>query len=649
MEKEKIRLEDDFYESINHEWLKKTKIPVDRSSTGAFYEIHDRNEKALMTETNDLIEAKNKNKNKIKDNVILNYALLAELAKNFDQRERLGVKPLVPILNVILDLNNKDDLLEKYKYLILRGIPLPFEFAIMQDFKNIEDQILAFSGPGLILPDTTYYDENHPAKEKLLEAYKTMSKKLLKFYYSDEEKNNKIIEQALAFDSSLVEFTRSALESADYTKIYNIYDIDSAQQFSQNLNFKKLAEELVNKKPENILKSVDKLNVIYPKFLENIDKIFNDENFENIKSWMFLQTIIHFSGALNEESRIISGEFSRTLSGQEEPMNKEKAAFYLAYSKFNIPFGSYFAKKTFKAVAKKNVEHMVKAMINIYKKRLIVNTWLSQETKLKAIQKLETLGMHVGYPNEIQPFYKKIKISNSDFRRDNLVKNILSINVVKNTWEFEQYQKPINRNYWGMSPAEVNAYYNPFMNHIVFPAGILNKPFYSYNQSEATNYGGIGAVIAHEISHAFDNNGAQFDEKGNLNSWWTDDDFATFKEKAKDMIALFDGKTTEYGKCNGQLTVSENIADAGGISCALEATVSNYKNDIREFFTNWATVWRSIYKPETAKQLLVIDVHAPAKLRANVQLQNLDEFYTAFGIKSTDKMWLPKSKRVKIW
>ncbi|MBZ4203693.1 M13-type metalloendopeptidase [Mycoplasma tauri] len=639
-----IRIQDDFYEAINGEWIKKAKIPSDRSSVGAFSEIHLKNEKALIKETNELIINKKSRKNL--DSTIVNYANFAEMAQNFKRREMLGVQPILPILKLIMNLTKKEDLLKKYKYFSYREVPLPFEFGIIQDFKNVSDQIMCFSGPKLILPEKSYYEDSHPLKEKLINSFVKMSHKLLKFYFNDEEKNQSIINKTLSFDRKLVDYSASAVEMANYVSMYNIYNMNDLNKKIKNVNVKSLSEELVNR--GEIKKTVEKINVIYPKFIDNLDIIFNDENFDEIKSWMFLKTIIKFSMYLNEDSRIISGEFERSISGQSKASKKEKSAFYLAYGAFNIPFGTFFAKKTFGEKAKKNVENMVESMINIYKKRLSINDWLSEQTRLKGIEKLENLGVHIGYPEEIQPYFSKYKIK-TYADNGNLLSNALDINVVKNTWQFNQYQEPINRNYWGMSPAEVNAYYSPFMNHIVFPAAILNKPFYSIKQSESANFGGIGAVIAHEISHAFDNNGAQFDKDGNLNSWWTDEDFAKFNEKGKKMIELFDNRQTEYGKCNGKLTVSENIADAGGISCSLEAVMLNPKNKLEDFFINWAIVWRGKFKPETAQMLLSVDVHAPQKLRANVQVQNLDEFYSTFNVKSSDNMWLPKAKRVKIW
>lgn len=640
MKQKDIRLEDDFYHFLNKEWLQKTKIPGDRSSTGSFYEIHVKNEKLLRKDTEELIKLLSKDK--INDSIIKNYAIFARMTSDFVKREELGVTPLKNVLKKFDEINSIDDIISNYKYLTFHGYPLPFKFEIMQDFKNANDQIMSITSADLILPEKSYYDKKHPLKEKLIDSFKNMSNKLLSLFYSDKKKNESIVNEALAFDEGLVPYHPSAVEQANYVGLYNIFEINKINKMSKYIPFQKLSEELVDNQ------TVDKINVYYPKFIENIDKFFNQENFNNIKSWMILMTIIKYSHVLDESTRVLSGEFSRFLTGQSKPMAKDKAAFYLAYNYFSLPVGTLFAKKYFGQKAKKDVENMVSQMINIYKKRLEANDWLSQKTKEKAIIKLNALGVHVGYPTELQPYFKNYIIKDYEDNGD-ILSNIIGMDVALTKYHFSKYKKPINKNYWGMSPAAVNAYFHPFMNHIVFPSGILTEPFYSLKQSKSANFGGIGAVIAHEISHAFDNNGANFDENGNLNSWWTKEDYEAFKQKSLKMIELFDGEETEFGKCNGQLTVSENIADAGGISCALEASMKDKNHSSKDFFNNWAVVWRSKYKKELALNLLATDVHAPCVLRANVQLKNLDEFYKTFKINKEDKMFLPKDKRVKIW
>lgn len=288
---------------------------------------------------------------------------------------------------------------------------------------------------------------------------------------------------------------------------------------------------------------------------------------------------------------------------------------------------------------------MVHEMIEVYKERIKVNDWLKEETKKQAIKKLNTLTVLVGYPDELPEHYDKLEINDDDSLLDIRLKN----NKLLTLENYSKYNKEPNRNLWGMPASMVNAYYSPLNNQIVFPAAILQKPYYSKDQHVSANFGGIGAVIAHEISHAFDNNGAKFDEFGSLKDWWTKEDLEAFEEKQKAMIELFDGLETGYGKCNGELTVSENIADSGGLRAALEASKTHSDHSYEEFFINWARVWRNKAQIEYSQLLLTVDVHGPAILRANMQLSNLEEFQEFYKLKKGDKMYLPKEKMVQIW
>ncbi|MDD4070551.1 MAG: M13 family peptidase, partial [Candidatus Izemoplasmatales bacterium] len=325
-----------------------------------------------------------------------------------------------------------------------------------------------------------------------------------------------------------------------------------------------------------------------------------------------------------------------------------KFAFYQAYNPFSQVVGLYYGETYFGPVAKEDVRTMVHEIIGIYKERISDNTWLNEKTKEKAIKKLSTLGVHVGYPDELPPYYDSFEIESYE-EGSNLVQEKLKMNRLINLYDFSKYNKEPNKNIWGMPASMVNAYYSPTNNQIVFPAAILQAPYYSLKQTASENYGGIGAVMAHEISHAFDNNGAKFDETGSLNNWWTEEDLEAFNKKAKDMIALFDGVETGYGKCNGELTVSENIADSGGLRCALEASKKNNNHSLDDFFQNWARVWRIKSSDEYSKLLLTVDVHGPSILRANMQLSNLPEFQEFYGISDKDKMYLSKEQMVSIW
>jgi putative endopeptidase len=291
------------------------------------------------------------------------------------------------------------------------------------------------------------------------------------------------------------------------------------------------------------------------------------------------------------------------------------------------------------------VEAKVQTMIEVYKKRLESADWLAAETREKAIVKLNVITPHIGYPEKLPETYAK-KIIDENL---SLVENAQNLAKISIAHAWSKWNQPVDTTEWGMPAHMVNAYYNPQQNKIVFPAAILQAPFYSLEQSSSANYGGIGAVIAHEISHAFDTNGASFDEHGSLKNWWTDEDFAAFKTRTDKVVDQFDGLDSYGAKVNGQLTVSENVADLGGVACALEAAKQEADFSARDFFINFATIWRMKAREEFMQMLAAVDVHAPGKLRTNVTLTNFPEFHEEFGITASDAMWRAPQDRVIIW
>ena len=419
--------------------------------------------------------------------------------------------------------------------------------------------------------------------------------------------------------------------------MYNPQSFDEFVAHTDQLDFSQVITSLVATKPSQII-------VTEPAYYEALNDILKG-HFTEFKAWLLVNRVTGEAGLLSDDFRILAGEYGRALSGKKEAPNQQKYAYRLINGMFNQVVGAYYARKYFGADAKADVEHMVRQMISVYEERLKKNDWLSPETREKAITKLEHLGVQVGYPDKIPAVYDHLKVDPTKSLLENLV--IMSRIVARN--QFAHFGKPVDRMRWEMSPATVNAYFHPFKNVIVFPAAVLQAPFYSLKQSSSQNYGGIGAVIAHEISHAFDNNGSLFDEYGNLNNWWTKEDAAHFKELAQAMIDEFDGLPFAGQKVNGKLTVSENIADAGGLSCALSAAKKEGDFDAQAFFINWARIWRTKARKEYQQLLLSIDVHAPQKLRANVQVKNLADFYEAFNIQSDDPMYLAPEKRVTIW
>lgn len=627
-------IKDDLYEAVNGEWLKTAKIPDDKPATGGFNDLVDEIDKQLM----DDFDAYAAGKEKSDDSRFNEMIKLYRLAKKFDWRKKVGPQPLKRMLASVENLNSYEDYQSQWKNWILAGMPSPISFDIDADMKNATVYALFASSPSLILPDKSYYEAEKKAQhDQLLQLWSSMVEALMdKLGYSKEEAK-KIIDDAIKFDALLAPNVKSAEEAADYSKMYNPQTVAELAGATDQLDIAAIIKQLVGEEPEKVI-------VTEPEYFKALNKILQD-NFELFKNWALIRVIRENASYLDDEMREINGCYGRALSGSKKPVSQRKFAFYLARDMFSQVAGDYYGKKYFGPQAKADVHHMVEQMIKVYKGRLTNNQWLSKDTRDKAILKLDKLGIQVGYPDKIPALYDQFKVD----EEESLIANLNQLTVTANKELFSRWNKPVDRMRWEMSAATVNAYYHPFKNIIVFPAAILQAPFYSLKQSSSQNYGGIGAVIAHEISHAFDNNGSLFDEFGNLNNWWTDEDSAHFKQLAQKMIEEFDGIPFAGQKVNGKLTVSENIADAGGLSCALEAAKTEADFNAQEFFINWATIWRMKATEQYMQLLLSIDVHAPQKLRANIQAENLDDFYTAFDIKPGDEMYRTPEDRVHIW
>ena len=628
-------IKSNYYEAVNGEWLETAKIPGDQPSVSAFLELHLGIEKTLMDLTTQWETDQTTLSKPLKQ-----YIKLYAMTKDFEKRNALGTKPFEVILKTINQLETLKDLENAFKDFALKSIETPFGFTVMQDFMNSNNKILYFSAAGLLLPDTSYYKDAQQ-KKQLLDLFTMTTKNLLTLYGFSPSEIERLIADAIAFDALLVPVTKSSVEKADYVKMYNPLSKETIQKRTENFNLIGNAESLVNQ-------PVDQLIVTNLDFINAFDTIINPTNFPLIKSWMIVRNAIDFASELSDDIRIAGGAFMRALSGTKEAQSQEKYAFYQAYNPFSQVVGVHYGETFFGPKAKQDVEMMVHEMINVYKERIAENTWLNKDTIEKALKKLSTLTVHVGYPEEVAPYYAQFTIKGYEQGSD-LIQERLTMTQIINSYTYSQYNKAPNRNLWSIPASMVNAYYSPTNNQIVFPAAILQEPYYSLSQTPSENFGGIGAVIAHEISHAFDNNGAKFDETGSLNNWWTDEDLAAFKQKAKDMIALFDGVETGFGPCNGELTVSENIADSGGLRCALEASKKGDQHSLEDFFKNWARVWRIKASTEYSQLLLKVDVHGPAILRANMQLSNLPEFQDHYQLNDKDAMYLAKDKMVSIW
>lgn len=631
-----IRIQDDLYMHVNQEWLENAVIPADKPATGGFINLDSDVEKLMIGDFNKMA----KGKLEVPDANVQKAVNLFKLVKNVKRRNAEGLKPVQKDLDKIHNLKDVAELNRKIKDFVLCNLDLPFGVGVEDDMKDTSRHALTFRGPSTILPDTTYYNEEmKPQHDALIGVWSQMTAELLKRTTLTEEEQKTYLENALKFDAIIATLVKSQEEWSEYVKNYNPMPTRRVCTLLRPIKLKKLLVSFYGEHlPENII-------VAEPRFLKGFSTLFNEENFELYKAWAYINTLLSACSYLSEELREIGSAYRKVLTGVNELPSIEKQAYGAASRLFSEPVGLYYGRKYFGEEAKKDVVEMVHEIIDTYKVRLESNSILSEETKKKAILKLNKIAVKMGYPDECNKLYDKISFG-PRASYYGAVKEIYTTLIVDN---FEKLWKPVDRSEWVMAGHVVNACYNPTFNDITFPAAILQKPFYSINQSRSENLGGIGAVIGHEISHAFDNNGAKCDENGNLNNWWTKEDNKKFVQKTKAMIKEFEGIELEWGKVNASFIVSENIADNGGMAVTLEI-MSNMKDaDYEAYFRNWARVWCLKGRPEYLKLLLQVDVHAPAYLRANMQPRNFDVWYKTFDVKPTDKMYIAPKNRVIIW
>ena len=628
------RIQDDLYLAVNGEWLETAVIPDDKPLTGGFADLDEGVEKLLMAD----FAAFAKGEKKADVDGMNDAVDFYRLALDADRRNKEGMEPVLPLLKKIQSLSSVADLNASLLDLAKSGAELPIQCGVDVDMADATKHCFALMGPRTILPDTTYYDPSHPAGGPLLECYKGMAQAVLAQSPLSPEEQARYLEDTLAYDRGIAKTVKSQLEWADYVKNHNPMPLEEVAKLLCPLDLKGFLKSLYG---ENI---PDTIVVYDPRAIKELHDYFNEATFEQYKHWSYVRTLLNSCAYLSLPLRDLAGTYRRALMGVAAEPSIEKSAYRLVSRLYDEPIGIYYGRTYFGEEAKKDVVALVHKIIDTYKKR-VREGFLSPATKEKAILKLSTIEVKMGYPDFVHDLYKKFTVNEDDSFYSAFTR-IQSIYLEDN---FAELDKPVDRSKWGMPGHMVNASYNPSMNDITFPAAILQKPFYSLSQKVEENLGGIGAVIGHEISHAFDNNGASFDENGNLAQWWTPEDFETFKGLTKGMIDQFDGIEIHGGKLSGELVVSENIADNGGMAVTLEIMKGIKGADYQSYFKNWARVWCRKAKPEFTNYLLQNDVHSPAELRANMQPRNFPEWYAAFDVKPTDAMYIPEDKRIIIW
>ncbi len=631
---ENIRIQDDLYMFVNQEKLDKLEIPDDKPCAGGFNELADSVEKIMMDEFLEMTESAS-----YPNDYLKRACLLYAIAKDEAAKAKHGIAPALKNLSVLDELKSTDDFSRLYKTLALKGIPTPVGIGVDTDMKNTKRHLVYIQGASVILPDASYYKPEMAAqKEQILGIWKNVAAAVMAKTGLTPEEQASYVNDALAFDEIIGGLAKTNEEWSRYVEMYNPMDESEVAGLLSTVDFTAILEALFGHAPETVV-------VTEPRYFGDFAKIFNADNLELYKHWAYVTGLLSSCSYLSEELRDLGGMYMRALTGVAKMQSIDKFAYNLASGTYSEPVGIYYGEKYFGAEAKSDITEIVYQIIDTYKKRIKTNEILGDATKEKAILKLSTMGVKMGYPDKVRAIYDELVFD----PEASLFDIMLSIKQIKTLDSFAKLDKPTEPENWAMPGHMVNACYDPFVNDITFPAAILQAPFYSLSQTRSENLGGIGAVIGHEISHAFDSNGAKCDENGNINNWWTEDDFKRFEAKVNQMIEQFDGIELPWGKVNGAFIVSENMADNGGMSVTLDIMSGRAGASYEEYFCNWARVWCQKAKPEYSQLLLSVDVHGPCILRANIPPRNFAEWYSAFDVKETDGMYIAPEKRIVIW
>ena len=631
---ENLRIQDDLYMFVNSETLDKLVIPDDRPSAGGFAELADGVEKIMMGEFEAMA-----NTASYPNDYLKRACELYAIAKDADRKEKHGITPALKCLKLLDEIKTVEDFSRLYKTLSLKGIPTPINIGVETDMKNTKQHLVYIQGASVILPDASYYKPEMAAqKEQLLGIWQNVAKAVMAKTDLSPEEQEKYVSDALAFDAVIGGLAKTSEEWSKYVEMYNPTDTKKVGEMLSTVNFDLILNDLFGHVPAITV-------VTEPRYFEGFKTILNSDSVELYKHWAYVRGLLSACSYLSEELRDMGGMFMRAITGVAKMQSIEKFAYNLASGMYSEPVGIYYGEKYFGEEAKKDITEIVYQIIDTYKTRITTNEILGEKTREKAILKLSTMGVKMGYPDKARDIYEKL-VFNSEV---SLFDIVLTLKAIRELDMLSKLDKPTEPENWAMPGHMVNACYDPFVNDITFPAAILQAPFYSLKQTRSENLGGIGAVIGHEISHAFDSNGAKCDENGNINDWWTEDDFKRFETKVGQMIEQFDGIELPWGKVNGAFIVSENMADNGGMSVTLDIMSRTEGASYEEYFTNWARVWCQKARPEYQQMLLSVDVHGPTLLRANMPPRNFPEWYSAFGVTENDKMYIAPEKRIVIW
>lgn len=639
-----IKPTEDFFMYANGGWIKNNAIPAEESAWGIANLVIEENYKRLRE-----INEKAAKENAARGSTSQKIGDFWTTAMDSVKIEQNGLKPLQPWFDKINSIADVNSLINVANELNTIGVDALFSDFVQQDDKNSEVMSYKLWQGGIGLPDREYYFKTDSSTVNIRNQYVKHIAKMLMLQGQDSVAASKAALAIFALETKLAKASRKIEDLRDPYANYNKMAITSLNKLSSIINWK---VSLANRG----VKNVDSVIVGQPEFFKALDNVLKTTPVDDWKSYLRFRTIRNFEQALPEAFGEEAFNFNKLLSGAKQRKPRWKRVIQMEEAEMGELLGQLYVKEFFNEKTKKRYSDLVEAIREAYKERIEKLTWMSDSTKQKALIKLAAMKKKVGYPDKWKDF------SAMEIGTDSYVQNIINANRWWHNYYLNKLGKPVDRDEWDMSPQTYNAYYNPSNNEIVLPAGIFTVPGYrDEDLDDATVYGNAGAsTIGHEMTHGFDDQGRLYDEKGNLKNWWTKTDSAEFTKRAQMIINQFNLYEPLPGaKINGKATQGENIADLGGILLGIDAfkKTEQYKKNgkiagltpMQRFFLGYALGWLGQIRDESLKNRLMTDVHSPAKYRVNGPFMDVDDFYTTFGIKQGDKMYVPDSLRVKIW
>lgn len=655
-----VRPQDDFYRHVNGTWLATHTIPADRPMDGAFHTLRDASEKYARAIAQDAADGT------LDDPDAHRIATLWTQFLDEDTIEEAGATPLRPDLDAIHACTTHEELAREMGRLMREGIGGLIGAYVGTDPHDSSHYMVSLVQSGIGLPDEAYYREDDYAP--IREAYVAHTARLLRLAgVTDPEGAAKRI---MELETQIASHHRDSVSNRDPLLSDNPTLWGQIASLAPGFDWDTWAQGA--RMPVAGLV----VNVDQPDFLIAAASLWADTDLSVLKEWLSASAIDCHASLLSSDFVNENFDFhGRTLSGTEELRPRWKRALGLIEAYLGEAMGRAWVARHFPPNAKEAMDALVRRLLDAYGESIRGLDWMSEDTKVKALAKLATFNPKIGYPVK----WRDYSTLNLD-PEATIVENVRAANAHATDREWAKLGRPVDRDEWYMTPQTVNAYYNPTQNEIVFPAAILQPPFFDTEADDAVNFGAIGAVIGHEIGHGFDDQGSRYDGEGNLSNWWTDEDRAAFEDRTHALIEQYDaltpailldqGEESEEGgertlpHVNGALTIGENIGDLGGLTIAWKAWVASLAEQgltphtapvidgitgPQRFFYSWARAWRTATRPQFARQMLAIDPHSPAEFRCNQVLRNLDTFAEAFDVTPSDKMWLEPSQRVTIW